>query len=574
MSRKVFVVAFVVALLGAAGGAPRAIAAPAPVVSPSPDPAWPHDGPDPDVLRVGSTYYGYTTGTTWGNHIGVLTSNDPASGWRTITGQMYGSSALPNVPKWQQTDTQTSPGVFFWAGRYVMFYNAVAPAAGGKYCLSVATSTTPTGPFTDNTNGSIMCQIELGGSIDPHPFVDWNGKPFLYWKNNDGSSPAVSSVWVAPLTADGLQLAGQPQLVMSKDSANHPWQNTVDDPQMILIGGAYYLFFTGGDWQSADYAVGYAVCQTYAGPCTQPQAGPILSSYGSAAGPGGGMVFDDAAGHWWMVYAAWLPGCTDYRCGGERRMYTAPMQIGAPAPPPRPPTRAVDSAGYVLDGWGGLHRFHSGAASAPPAPTGAPYWPNWDIARGLAAARDGSGSFGYLVDGWGGLHGIGFGSHAAPAGARGAPYWPNWDIARGVALIPGSNAGYILDGWGGLHPFNGAPAVTTSAYWPGWDIARGVTMAADGRGGYVVDGYGGTHAFAVAGRAAPGPTRLGPYWPGWDIGRGIALLADGSGGYVLDGWGGLHGFDAPAFSGGTVPAPPPDGPYWPGWSIARGVTTL
>src|SRR5580658_10738080 len=29
--------------------------------------AFAHDAPDPDVLLVGSTYYAYTTGTSWGN---------------------------------------------------------------------------------------------------------------------------------------------------------------------------------------------------------------------------------------------------------------------------------------------------------------------------------------------------------------------------------------------------------------------------------------------------------------------------------------------------------------------------
>src|ERR1700704_6674350 len=37
--------------------------------------------PDPDVERFGSTFYAYTTGTNWGNHIGILTSTRPAAGW-------------------------------------------------------------------------------------------------------------------------------------------------------------------------------------------------------------------------------------------------------------------------------------------------------------------------------------------------------------------------------------------------------------------------------------------------------------------------------------------------------------
>src|SRR5207253_823426 len=65
-----------------------------PTVSPSGAPAFDDDAPDPDLVRFGSTYYAYTTGTTWGNHIGVLVSDNPSSGWHTVTGTPFGSTAL------------------------------------------------------------------------------------------------------------------------------------------------------------------------------------------------------------------------------------------------------------------------------------------------------------------------------------------------------------------------------------------------------------------------------------------------------------------------------------------------
>src|SRR4051812_6744246 len=104
------------ALLAATPYSAHAAGERAPAISPSNAPAYDHDGPDPQILKVGSTYYAYTTGTTWGNHIGVLKSSSPNTGYTTITGQPYGSTALPNVPSWQQVNTQTSPGVFFWGG--------------------------------------------------------------------------------------------------------------------------------------------------------------------------------------------------------------------------------------------------------------------------------------------------------------------------------------------------------------------------------------------------------------------------------------------------------------------------
>jgi hypothetical protein len=286
------------------------------IVTPSANPAVDDDAPDPHVVRFGSSFYAYTTGTTWGNRIGVMRSSQPRSGWQKL------GSALPAWPSWQVPDTQNAPGVFRWAGRYVMYYNA--QRVGGLRCLSVATSSSPEGPFVDNTTEPLRCQNELGGAIDASPFVD-GGKAYLYWKNNDGfsGSLAVSSVWVAPLSADGLRLAGEPQWVTSKSDTSPPL-NTVDNPQMVKVGGRYFLFFTGGDYLNSSYAVGYAVCQTRAGPCTRPYPAPILSSYDNASGPGGGSVFTDVAGRYYLAYHAYRP-CSN-QCGPPRRFFVAPMR--------------------------------------------------------------------------------------------------------------------------------------------------------------------------------------------------------------------------------------------------------
>jgi hypothetical protein len=290
-------------------------AAPTWTVIPSANPAFNADAPDPHVIRVGSTYYAYTTGTTWGNHLGILKSPSPTGPWQVV------GSALPNVPGWQQIDTQNAPGVVFLAGRYVMYYNAKF-LAGPRRCLSVATSSSPEGPFVDTSTGPLVCDDWRGGAIDASPFVDTNGQPYLYWKNNDGfppAHPAVSTVWVAPLSADGLGV-GNRLPVMSKDDSRPPG-NTVDNPQMVKVGGTYYLFFTGGDYLRSSYAMGYAVCSSPAGPCTRPLPGPILSSYGSVAGPGGGSVFRDPEGRYWLAYHAYAGPCDV--CSPPRRFFVA-----------------------------------------------------------------------------------------------------------------------------------------------------------------------------------------------------------------------------------------------------------
>jgi hypothetical protein len=201
--------------------------------------------------------------------------------------------------------------------------------------------------------------------------------------------------------------------------------------------------------------------------------------------------------------------------------------------------------------------------------TNPPYWPGWDIARGVALTSFGDG--GYVLDGYGGIHPYSNAGVPTPPAAHGGPYWSGWNIARGIALLPDNTGGYVLDGYGGLHPFGigghaAPPAAQHGAYWAGWDIARGVTFTPDGTGGYVVDGYGGLHPFTVGSHSMPAGTHGGAYWPGLNIARGITLTG-GGGGYVLDAYGGLHGFATT----GAIAGATHGGPYWPGFPIARGV---
>ena len=136
------------------------------------------------------------------------------------------------------------------------------------------------------------------------------------------------------------------------------------------------------------------------------------------------------------------------------------------------------TGGLVMDGWGGLHPF--GINGPPPIAESSlvldGYWVNWEIARDVVLVPGNGKHSGYTLDGWGGLHPFHSTSDGStmPAQIR-TQYWPGWDIARGVWLLPGSGtAGYTLDGWGGLQPFGGAPPIRSFQYWPGWDIARGI----------------------------------------------------------------------------------------------------
>jgi Glycosyl hydrolases family 43 len=216
-----------------------------------------------------------------------------------------------------------------------MFYDAAQSGHGGDTgydCLAVAIapSLSPTDvQFHDVADAPLLCQGT--GSIDSEPFVDpATGTAYLVWKQNDGGSAAPAYIWAQQLDASGTSFApgSSPSLLLTNNTVATPWESTVQNPSLRAAGGGYYLLFSAGVYTSSAYSEGIATCSGPLGPCgAQSQ---ILTSYGDALGPGGGSLFSDAAGSWWIDYAAWeggTPGCTNYGCGAARRLFVAPITL-------------------------------------------------------------------------------------------------------------------------------------------------------------------------------------------------------------------------------------------------------
>jgi hypothetical protein len=427
-------------------------------IAESGSPAFDGDAPDPDVVRDGGDYYAFTTGTVLGNHLQALvdTSGSPESGWRSYTGTSFGSTALPpTVPSWETPNTQTSPGVFYWGGQWIMYYDAAQydyAAGTGNNCLAVAstpTLTTTDPVFTDNPPIPFLCQPQFGGAIDPSPFIDpVTGNAYLVWKSNDGGSSQPANLWSQQLSATGLSLVGSPHLLLTQDTATFPWETTVENPDMVDVGGTYFLLFSTGQWNSSSYSETYAECAGPTGPCIQSQSAPLLANTATAAGPGGGSLFQDAAGNWYLGYAAWHPGCTDYTCGGARRLFVAPATI-TPGSLPTPVT---------------------GMASTP---TGDGYWLVND--QGGVTGHGDAESYGSMAG-----HALNAPIEHIVATPDGKGYWlvaaDGGTFAFGDAGFYGSMGGRQLN----------APVV---------DIAP----TADGRGYWLVAADGGIFAFGDAG---------------------------------------------------------------------------
>ena len=264
-------------------------------------PVYPFDFPDPDVIRVGEVYYGYATNSAVGN-IQMIQSTDLVH-W-TVDGD-----ALSHLASWAHAGDTWAPGVFELNGTFVLYY-AVGDGTTGKNCISVAVATDPRGPFIDNSSGPLVCQLDLGGSIDPSPFLDAAGTPYLVWKSQ-GANGQSSAIWSQQLTPDGVGLVGSAAHVLVRPSQS--WEgDVVEGPSVLLWSGRYYLFYSANNWDGAGYAIGVARCQGPTGPCSKPLDHALVGSQEGMAGPGGPSLFPDEQGNLWMAFHAYLPTAVGY----------------------------------------------------------------------------------------------------------------------------------------------------------------------------------------------------------------------------------------------------------------------
>ena len=68
-----------------------------------------------------------------------------------------------------------------------------------------------------------------------------------------------------------------------------PWENpTIEQPNIVKRGSTYYLFYSGGWWESSTYGMGYATATSRMGPYTKRTTTKAwVSSSSGANGPGG-----------------------------------------------------------------------------------------------------------------------------------------------------------------------------------------------------------------------------------------------------------------------------------------------
>lgn len=259
------------------------------------DVSFPWDFPDPFVLTAGGRYYAYATNSV-GGHVQVITSGDLRS-WT------WSGEALPTLPSWADPYATWAPSAMWVGGRYALFFSARLGDGSSTQCIGVAFSGSPSGPFGGSPSEPLVCQRDEAGSIDPSPFVGADGTPYLTWKSEGDAQGGSAKLWSAPLTGDASSFAAAPTELLSADRASEG--RTIEGPSMVRMGGQWFLLYSSNRWDTPDYRLDVARCESASGPCTKPANNTILASHGSVKGPGGAEAFTAADGSLRLAYHAW-----------------------------------------------------------------------------------------------------------------------------------------------------------------------------------------------------------------------------------------------------------------------------
>ena len=286
------------------------------------NPVFDEDFPDPTVIRArGGWFYAYATqGPVAGGvqNIQVARSRDLVTWERR-------PDALPVKPPWaSRTQLFWAPDVHLRGRTYFMYFSAGlnpdlaekfkkdAGAAGsteGVFCLGVATSASPEGPFRPG-NGPLKCGLSFV-NIDPMAFDDpLTGRKYLYW--GSGFQP----IRVQELSADRLSFRkGSRPVELVRADKTVPFQTLIEGAWVVRRGRFYYLFYSGencchGPLQEIRYAAMVARSRRPTGPfetlaaATGAPDSAILRRGERFIAPGHNSVITDDAGQDWIAYHA------------------------------------------------------------------------------------------------------------------------------------------------------------------------------------------------------------------------------------------------------------------------------
>ena len=269
------------------------------------NPVWDGYLADPHAFKVGNTWYAVGTGETEDGKQFPILKSENFTDWEFVGGAL---EKLDGIEEYWAPEIAEKDGKFYlyWAGNRKM---------------RVAVADSPTGPFKDT--GKLMFP-ELEFSIDGHAFKDpQSGEWYFFFAKDYFDLRPGTALAVVKLADDMMTPVGEQTTVMrafadwqiyerDRDLYGKKWDawHTVEGPAVVFRDGQYYLFYSGGNWQTPGYGVGCAKSTRVTGPyvdtISRDKAAVIHTIPGELIGPGHNSVVLGPDGEtWFNVYHSW-----------------------------------------------------------------------------------------------------------------------------------------------------------------------------------------------------------------------------------------------------------------------------
>lgn len=258
------------------------------------NPVYNANFPDPFVVQDGGTFYVYGTQRN-GQGFQVMSSKNLVD-WTVLD--------PVGKPSWSHSQ-MWAPEVYKHDGKWYFFFSALNPTTN-KRDLAVSIGDGPLGPFHDLAvlvpGVSENSGPSQDGAIDATLYFE-DGKTYLLYIR-EAAPRALKIVELAP---DFSKTVGEAKDLLHADRKIE--QGILDAPTLIKRDGTYWLFFSGGWFQSwkkdANYRVWYATSSSLMGPYKKAAKPLIEGKKDLVYSPGHQTIFELPSGEWWIAYHGW-----------------------------------------------------------------------------------------------------------------------------------------------------------------------------------------------------------------------------------------------------------------------------
>lgn len=223
------------------------------------NPVIPGDFADPTVIRINNTYYACGTSSEWAPHYPIFEPTD-------LVNWDYVGPAFAKNPEWTK-GSFWAPELYVMNNKIYLYYTARRASDGVSY-IGVATTDDIKKGFEDHG-----CMVEFGTEAIDAFILEDDGKHYLSFKAY-GLDPRPIELLCSELSSDGLQLVGEPFMLMRDDE-----NIGLEGQYMFKKGDYYYILYSilSCCGAKSDYAVSVARSKSLRGPYELFEGGdPIL----------------------------------------------------------------------------------------------------------------------------------------------------------------------------------------------------------------------------------------------------------------------------------------------------------